>query len=112
MPFCPKSGSDSQGKRDSVAEGGGVSEANIETRVDKLARYNNAMIRHGVAEGGGVSEANIETRIDKLARYNEYYDWTRLRREVVFIETRFDKLARYNECYDWTRRCRKEVNFQ
>lgn len=82
MPFCPKSGSDSQGKRDSVAE------------------------------GGGVSEANIETRIDKLARYNEYYDWTRLRREVVFIETRFDKLARYNECYDWTRRCRKEVNFQ
>ena len=40
MPFCPKSGSDSQGKRDSVAEGGGVSEANIETRVDKLARYN------------------------------------------------------------------------
>ena len=82
MPFCPKSGSDSQGKRDSVAE------------------------------GGGVSEANIETRVDKLARYNEYYDWTRLRREVVFIETRFDKLARYNECYDWTRRCRKEVNFQ
>ena len=82
MPFCPKSGSDSQGKRDSVAE------------------------------GGGVSEANIETRFDKLARYNEYYDWTRLRREVVFIETRFDKLARYNECYDWIRRCRKEVNFQ
>lgn len=82
MPFCPKSGSDSQGKRDSVAE------------------------------GGGVSEANIETRFDKLTRYNEYYDWTRLRREVVFIETRFDKLARYNECYDWTRRCRKEVNFQ
>ena len=82
MPFCPKSGSDSQGKRDSVAE------------------------------GGGVSEANIETRFDKLARYNEYYDWTRLRREVVFIETRFDKLARYNERYDWTRRCRKEVNFQ
>lgn len=82
MPFCPKSGSDSQGKRDSVAE------------------------------GGGVSEANIETRVDKLARYNEYYDWIRLRREVVFIETRFDKLARYNECYDWTRRCRKEVNFQ
>ena len=82
LPFCPKSGSDSQGKRDSVAE------------------------------GGGVSEANIATRIDKLARYNEYYDWTRLRREVVFIETRFDKLARYNECYDWTRRCRKEVNFQ
>ena len=55
MPFCPKSGSDSQGKRDSVAE------------------------------GGGVSEANIETRVDKLARYNERYDWTRLRREVVFI---------------------------
>ena len=82
MPFCPKSGSDSQGKRDSVAE------------------------------GGGVSEANIATRFDKLTRYNEYYDWTRLRREVVFIETRFDKLARYNECYDWTRRCRKEVNFQ
>ena len=82
MPFCPKSGSDSQGKRDSVAE------------------------------GGGVSEANIETRFDKLTRYNEYYDWTRLRREVVFIEMRFDKLARYNECYDWTRRCRKEVNFQ
>ncbi len=82
MPFCPKSGSDSQGKRDSVAE------------------------------GGGVSEANIETRFDKLTRYNEYYDWTRLRREVVFIETRFDKLARYNECYDWIRRCRKEVNFQ
>lgn len=81
MPFCPKSGSDSQGKRDSVAEGGGVSEANIETRFE-------------------------------LARYNEYYDWTRLRREVVFIETRFDKLARYNECYDWIRRCRKEVNFQ
>lgn len=53
MPFCPKSGSDSQGKRDSVAE------------------------------GGGVSEANIETRIDKLARYNERYDWTRLRRKEV-----------------------------
>ena len=59
-----------------------------------------------------MSEANIETRVDKLARYNEYYDWIRLRREVVFIATRFDKLARYNECYDWTRRCRKEVNFQ
>ena len=82
MPFCPKSGSDSQGKRESVAE------------------------------GGGVSEANIETRVDKLARYNERYDWTRLRREVVFIETRVDKLARYNEYYDWTRRCHKEVNFQ
>ncbi len=53
MPFCPKSGSDSQGKRESVAE------------------------------GGGVSEANIETRFDKLARYNEYYDWTRLRRKEV-----------------------------
>ncbi len=80
MPFCPKSGSDSQGKRESVAE------------------------------GGGVSEANIETRFDKLARYNEYYDWTRLRREVVFIEMRFDKLARYNEYYDWTR-LRREVAF-
>ena len=53
MPFCPKSGSDSQGKRDSVAE------------------------------GGGVSEANIETRFDKLTRYNEYYDWTRLRHKEV-----------------------------
>ncbi len=108
MPFCPKSGSDSQGKRESVAEGGGVSEANIETRVDKLARYNErydwTRLRREVVF--------IEMRFDKLARYNEYYDWTRLRREVVFIETRVDKLARYNEYYDWTRRCHKEVNFQ
>ena len=58
MPFCPKSGSDSQGKRDSVAE------------------------------GGGVSEANIETRFDKLARYNECYDWTRRCRKEVNFQSR------------------------
>ena len=29
------------------------------------------MIENGVAEGEGVSEANGETRFDKLARYNK-----------------------------------------
>ena len=40
MPFCPKSVSDSHGKTDSAIEDDGVSNANGESRFDKLPWYN------------------------------------------------------------------------